>query len=158
MQFTTKEDLEAPIEYVFGQITDFDSFERIALRRGAEIVHVDTLTRSGPNMRWQGRANFRGKIRNFDVRVEKIERPTKLRVSTKTKGFDLGLGIDLEVLSPQRTRMKVALELRPKTLSARLVLQSARLAKNSLTRRYKRRVADYAKQLEVRFRRAPSTS
>ncbi|MEM9522987.1 MAG: SRPBCC family protein [Pseudomonadota bacterium] len=154
MQFTTKEDLETPIEYAFGQITDFDSFERIALRRGAEIVRIDTRDRPGPTMRWRGRANFRGRVRSFDARVEKMERPTKLRISAKTDGFDLRLEIDLEQLSPPRTRMKVALELRPKTLSARLILQSARLAKSSLTRRYKRKVADYAKQLESRFRRA----
>jgi len=44
MKFSTREDVEAPVDYVFGQISDFGAFERQALRRGADVRRLD----SGP--------------------------------------------------------------------------------------------------------------
>jgi len=37
MKFAAREDIEAPIEYVFSQISDFPALERSALRRGADV-------------------------------------------------------------------------------------------------------------------------
>ena len=61
--------------------------------------------------------------------------------------------LDLVALSQQRTRMAIVLNLKPKTLSARLLIQSMKLAKANLTKRFKLKVAAYAKSLEDRHRR-----
>ena len=37
MKLATREDIDAPIEAVFRELSDFDSFERAILRRGAEV-------------------------------------------------------------------------------------------------------------------------
>ncbi|MEO1026387.1 MAG: SRPBCC family protein, partial [Pseudomonadota bacterium] len=52
--------------------------------------------------------------------------------------------VDLVALSKARTRMLVSLDLKPTTLSSRLMVQSLRLAKGSLNRRFKARVAQFA--------------
>ena len=44
----------------------------------------------------------------------------------------------------------VEIEMRPKTLAARVVIQSLRLAKASLSRKFKKRVAEFAAELERR--------
>jgi hypothetical protein len=54
-------------------------------------------------------------------------------------------------LSRSRTRVLVELEVKPLNLSARLLVQSMKLAKGSLTRKYKLRIAEYAKGMEDRY-------
>ena len=56
--------------------------------------------------------------------------------------------MDLVALSQNRTRMLVSLELRPTTLSSRLLLHSLKLAKSNLDRKFKTRVNELAKRIE----------
>jgi hypothetical protein len=50
--------------------------------------------------------------------------------------------------------MGVVLNMKPKTMSGRLFLQSLKLAKASLNKRFKLKVADYVRVLELRRRQA----
>ena len=52
MKFSTNEDVEAPIDAVFEMLCDFESFERAAMRRGAEVQRVDQLVAPGVGMIW----------------------------------------------------------------------------------------------------------
>ena len=45
MRFTTKQDIEAPLDFVYNTMIDFEAWERSAMRRGAEVERTDTLTR-----------------------------------------------------------------------------------------------------------------
>jgi hypothetical protein len=69
-------------------------------------------------------------------------------VMSSTSGIDGAGQIELVALSRDRTRISVEFELKPTNLSARLLVQSLKLAKVSLTKRYKLRVAEYAKSIE----------
>ena len=40
MKFSTKEDIDAPIDAVFDMLCEFDQFERAAMRRGAEVLSL----------------------------------------------------------------------------------------------------------------------
>jgi len=152
MKFSTKEDVEAPIGHVFEQVTDFDGFERMALRRGADVQRTDTLAAPGVGMSWSGSGKIRGKTRDITAQVTRYDPATDLCLSAQSDGFDIGLEVELVALSPGRTRMRVSVELSPRNLSARLLLQSAKLARRNLTQRYKERISGYALDMEKRYK------
>jgi len=151
MKFSAQEDVSAPIEQVFEALCDFETFERLAMRRGAELHRVDSLKRVGVGMCWTVKYTTRGRKRVFDLELIELDPPNQMLFSAKSSGIDATFSVDLLALSRNRTRMAVALDMKPLNLSARLLIQSLKLAKSNLTERFKDRVADYAKNLGERL-------
>ena len=151
MQLTAREDIAAPIDRVFDAVSDFDGFERAILRRGAEIVRTDTLRRSAPGMSWDTRFVYRGKMRRVQAELTRLDRPEALHLVTASPGLEGSLSVDLVSLSPRETRMEVRLVLTPRSMTARLMVQSMRLAKRSILRKYRRGVRKFARDIETRF-------
>ncbi|MBQ0766899.1 MAG: SRPBCC family protein [Sulfitobacter litoralis] len=151
MKFSTKEDIDAPIDAVFEMLCEFDQFERAAMRRGAEVQRVDQLAEPGVGMLWEAAFDMRGKRRALQVEMDRFERPTEMKLETRSQGLTGDMSFDLVALSRSRTRIMVALDLKPQNLSARLLVQSLKLAKNALTKKFKKRVGDYAKDMDERY-------
>jgi len=107
MKFSTKEDIEAPIE---------------------------------------------GKRRDVKIEMITFDRPNEMAAESLSQGMNGVMTLELMALSPNRTRVVVGFEIRPQNLSARLFVQSLKLAKGTLTTRYKKRVAEHAKTLEERYK------
>ena len=61
--------------------------------------------------------------------------------------------IGLVALSLNRTRISIEINLTPRGLSARLLLQPMKLAKTNLSRKFKVRVAEFAEDVEEGFAR-----
>lgn len=154
MKFSTNEDIEAPIDAVFEMFCDFESFERSAMRRGAEVQRVDQLRVPGVGMTWRAAFDLRGKRRQLELEMVTFERPTEIVLESTSPGMLSTTRFDLIALSRSRTRVKVELEVKPLSLPARLLVQSLKLAKTSLTKKFKLRVAEYAKGMEDRYQRS----
>ena len=154
MKFSTKEDIDAPIDEVFEMLCEFDNFERAAMRRGAEVRRVDTKTEPGTGMKWEAAFDMRGKRREIEVEMVTFDQPTEICLESRSPGLLGTVSFELLALSRSRPPIPASLELKPKTLSARLLVQSLKLAKTSLTKKFKRRVAEYAKDMEERYQQA----
>lgn len=157
MKFSTREDVDAPIDEVFELLSDFEAYERNALRRGADVRRVDQLGSPDVGMMWKAVFSVRGKPRKLDITLQEYDRPNRIVFFSESPGITGNLSIDLIAMSRGRTRLSVALELKPQNLSARLLIQSLKLAKSNLTSRFKQRVADYAKIIEGRCASAIQT-
>ena len=154
MRFSAREDIEASIEDVFAALSDFETFERQAMRRGAEVQRTDDQQGAVVGAAWRVAFTLRGRRRDMDLQLVSYETPHEMRFLAKSPGMDATFDIELLALSRARTRMAIALELTPLNLASRLLVQSLKLAKTSLTNRFKQRVAEYAKQLEDRLKRS----
>ena len=120
------------------------------MRRGAEVRRMDDMTKPGVGMKWAASFKMRGKKRDLEMEMIRFERPNEICLLSSTSGIDGTGQIELLALSRNRTRVSVLFELKPTNLSARLLVQSLKLAKNSLTKRYKLRVAEYARSIKDR--------
>ena len=150
MQFAAKEDIEAPIDAVFNMVSDFERYERSALRRGIDVMRVGDHVRPEIGQQWDTRFTLRGKQRNMRLTLVQFDGPSTMRFDATSKTVDATMLVDLLSLSQRRTRLSVDLTLKPKTLSARLVVQSLRFARNNLLRRFRLRLADFVRMLEER--------
>ncbi len=157
MKLTSRQDIDAPAAFVFAALSDFELWERAALRRGADVVRTDKLTGVAPGLSWMIRFAYRGKQRRLAVRLIALEPPASLGFSGTGNSLDGMAGIDLLQLAARRTRLSITLDVRPRTIGARLVMQSLRLAKSSLNRRFADRVGQVCAEIESRYRQSPRT-
>ncbi len=153
MKFATKEDIEAPVGDVFRMLSEFELFERAAIRRGADVTRIDEHDVPHEGQAWEARFALRGKERTSRIELTRYEPPHEMVFDGQSGGLNTRFQLDLVALSPQRTRISVTCNVTPSTLPARLVVQSMKLAKSNLTKRFRLRVADFAKDIEDRHRR-----
>lgn len=153
MKFSATEDIAAPIGFVYAQLTDFHAFERSALRRGAEVQRIDNGPTPGIGMAWDIAFKLRGKMRELKMEVTSLDAPNGMVLSSRSPAMGGDVVVDLVALSRARTRLNLDIELRPKNLSSRLLVQSFRLARSNLTNRYHQRVAGFAREMEDRYSR-----
>ena len=150
MKFSTHEDVEAPIAQVFEAISDFDHFERQLLRRGVDVVRTDSLQGPCSGMTWKTQATIRGRSREVRSTLTEFAAASGLRLESDMNGVSSVLAIELLALSTRRTRLRVAMTVASTNFSGRLFVQSLKLARSSLQRRFEERVAGYAKEIEGR--------
>lgn len=152
MILTAREDIDAPIETVFAQLTDGASHERAVMRRGGEVRRIKMDGAMVPGAVWKLRFPFRGKERKARVELTEIDRPNQMSAETQAGGMTIFSTVDLVQLGSGRTRMGLKVKLKPGTLSARLVVQSLKLTRASVERRVADRFRDLARDMEARAR------
>ena len=154
MKFSTREDIDAPIEFVFDQLTDVSSLERAALRRGAQVERLDGGGPAAVGAAWRIVFEFRGKTREMETRVTGLDRPNEIVVTSVGSGIEGITTLELVPLAKGRTRLAFRQELKPTSLTARLLVQSLKLAKGQLQDRLKKRLDTMGRDIEGRHRAA----
>lgn len=144
MEFTASRDIEAPIGFVFDEVSHFSTFERQALRRGAEVKRRDSLEQPGVGVGWDVVFTFRGKERQISAEVTEFDRPNGYRVQSIASSLETDLVVDLLPLSKGRTRINVTVRISAKNLGAKLMLQSFRVARSTLNNKFQQRIDKYA--------------
>ena len=116
-------------------------------QRGVAMRRVDDRPDLGPGMAWEIDFKFRGRARKLRCLVTEVQGPDRLCLSNESDGLTGNVAISVLSLARQRSRVLVSVEMKPKNLSARLLLQSMRFAKSSLDRKFKSRIHDWASQM-----------
>ena len=151
MKLSGRTDVQAPVDFVFDAISDVDFWERAALRRGAEVTRTDKLRGIVPGLSWMIRFGWRGRERQMHVVLKQLDRPNVVALEGDSPSVEGGLVLELVALSATRARILVQTTIKPRTLAARLFLQSMRLARGKVNARYDRTLRQLAGVIEQRF-------
>lgn len=148
MKFATHEDIGLPLDAVFAAVGDFASFERMAMRRGAEVSRLGDHRQPGVGQSWHVRFPYRGRSRELVSEITLYEPPHRISSLGGIGGIDCILDVELIELSSARTRLRVDLKLKPQTLGARLMVQSLKVTRSTLAKGFKSRVHKFARRLD----------
>lgn len=155
MQLNKSVDFDAPRDAVFRVLADFDHWERAALRRNVDIQRLDMMQAPAAGMAWKSGFAFRGKRRDVELRVERFEPDRTIALAGTGKAMAATVRLDLAEMGPRRTRLTVVLDVTARTLPARLLLQSLRLARGRVRQTFDSRVDLFATEVANRLRSAP---
>jgi hypothetical protein len=150
MKLTTRQDIEAPLGFVYDQLCDFDGWERAAMRRGAEVERTDPAAAAGPGLAWRLRFRLRGRERKMLLRLVGMSSEGRLEFEMDSPSITGTSRIELMPLAARRTRMTSVLDIKPKTLAARLFLQSLKLARGKVQGRFDMRMGQLAAAIAER--------
>lgn len=153
MELTGREDIDVPIAQAFEMLTDVEVYERSALRRGADVTRIDSLPHPGVGAKWEVSFQFRGKPREANIEITGFDAPNEIEMKAILQGLETGIKIELVALSRTRTRIQFWSGMRANSLSARLLLQSLKLARGNLNKRMAKRLATLRDDLEDRYAR-----
>ncbi|WP_442772906.1 SRPBCC family protein [Paenirhodobacter enshiensis] len=153
MKFSSRVEVDAPAPSVFAELSDFVAIDALAQRRAILVRRTDTLAAPGPGMSWLADFRFRGRMRHMDVTLTRFETPEVMEYHARTPGFEILCLLQLVALARARTRVIVTLEVRPRTLGARLLMQSARLGRSALERRFDERIHKLGERLDEMLNR-----
>ncbi len=153
MKFSNQQDIDVPIAYVYRRVTNFAAYERQALRQGAHVVRVDGDGPVGVGATWDVAFTFRNKDRQLRAQVTELVAPDGLVVMTHAKGLTSETRLSLVALAQQTTRVQVQVVLVANSMSARLLLQSLKLAKTNLNNRFRKRVREQLKTIALDYER-----
>ncbi|PYE83959.1 SRPBCC family protein [Pseudoroseicyclus aestuarii] len=151
MKFAAKTEIAAPQQFAFDQLSDFARFEEAIRARGAQLQR-QPAEQGLLGTRWDGEVAFRGRHREVGAELTQWDPPAGYGLSVDSGGFVGDFVLALRPLDAARCALSVELVLEPTSMSARLMLQSLKLARGNLERRFSDRVQAQGQEIAAAWR------
>ena len=152
MKLKARKDIEAPLAETFAVLSDFAAFERAAMRQGAVVERLEGPAENRVGNRWRVLFDFRGRRREVVSRLSTHDAPHAFAFDGESANFLLALEVGLIQLSRNHTRVTVECEVRPRSFSGRLLLQTLKLARGRVEARFAMRIDQLGTQIQRRLR------
>lgn len=150
MKLSGRTDTGASLDVAYAFLADFDGWERAALRRGADVTRTDKLKVPGPGMTWHVRFAWRGRERELQIKVVTLDPAGHVTLAFDGPAVEGQVNAELVSMAAKRTRLLLQVEVKPRTLTARLFIQSLKLAKMRVQKRFDGRLAQLAADIEAK--------
>ena len=147
MKFSSRTEIDAPPGDVFDRLSDFDRIEDMGRERDISVERLDDRSGGPESARWRIGFDYRGKSRVCDAEIAAYVPGEQIAARGQLDGLAVLGNIELVQAEPGRTRMFCTIELKPGSMRARLLVQSLKLAKGSLDKRFAKRLDQFGKRI-----------
>ena len=154
MKFSTRQDTDLPAEALFAAISNFDAIARMLTRRGAVVRLQNATELPETGMSWLIGFDFRGRSRELALELTEYQPPEVIQFKGSSDQFDLGLRMTVVALTRTKSRLIFETDAQPRGMKARLLLQTAKLGKPQLDRKFALRIAELVNDLAMVPRQA----
>lgn len=135
MKLSTTQTFSQPPAQVFEALTDFEHFETLARGRGAQVTRRDPAGQIARGSVWTSVFDWRGRERRLTTTLAGWAPGQSLRFELTAKPIDGEFEIHLTPTASGGTEVETSLSLSPKTLPAKLAVQSLKLTRGRAQRR-----------------------
>lgn len=143
MKFSTRQDTDLSPEVLFDTLGDFDRLERVLIRRGASVQRVDPAKEPGVGKAWDIQFDWKGKRRDMRMSVTRFDRPEVITLEGVSDMFEIAINMEFIALARTKSRLQFEADVRPRSMKARLLIQTAKLGKAQLDRKFALRIAEF---------------
>lgn len=154
MNLAAKTDLEAPIDFVYETLSDHRSWERDVAERGIRVERPADTPVSGPGAGWWLHLPYRGKLVRLYLQLLREKLYDHLLFEMQSNTIEGEVAMSVMALSPRRTRLHMTIEVNPRTLAARLLLNTLKLAKGRVQARLDQRIGHMGLVIQSRYAEA----
>ena len=151
MKFKETLDVNAPAEFTFSELADYETIERFAIQRGVALRRTDRLEGPCAGMAWVADWEFGGRSRRTRISLTRFEPPESMVIESETSGIAGRAQLDVVALSPSLSRIIIETEMTPVTFGAKVLMQPIKLARGQIERRVASRIGDLATRIETRY-------
>ncbi|QFU09713.1 Polyketide cyclase / dehydrase and lipid transport [Rhodobacteraceae bacterium THAF1] len=149
MKFSSRTEIDAPPTVVFERLSDFERIESLARERGVKVERLDDGSEGPSDARWRIDFDYRGRSRSCDAAIAAYVPGEQIAGRGELEGLSIFGNVELVEYDPGKTRMFCTVDLKPSSMRARLLVQSLKLAKGTLDRRFAKRLNQFGKRLET---------
>lgn len=139
LELSAHEQAQMPVEELFARASRFGNFARQARSNGTRVRRLEPgNSEHGP--RWEVHYSLGGTERRFILELVQRRAPECLRFAIHSDAIEGELTLTLNAINAARSGVEARLTARPITTKARIVLQSMRLTRASLNKRFAKRI------------------
>lgn len=149
MRLSVAQEIAAPVEAVWTDVADVERLESLARQRDPGLRRVPDGP-VGPGTRWELAVPVQGRRRRVTLELLEMTSPDVVRMRATVEGVALTSDLTFTALSADRTRMALAVEGRSSGLAGRVLLGALSVARPTVERRMRERLAIVAKRIELR--------
>ncbi len=150
MQFKHSQLINAPAEYVFQRITNFEAFESYSGTKGFSFQRRDNKSvRIGTQ--WNISFVLRGRTRRFRAALSELIPPRTVSYSSTSPKYSAAMSLTVTPVSPRSSTLDMLLVAQPRSFSATLVFNSFRLGRRRVNKRISKYMQDVADRLAADY-------
>ncbi|OSP56753.1 SRPBCC family protein [Pseudoruegeria sp. SK021] len=150
MKLTVSEEVAASRQDVFQQVTDFDRLLGRPADAKTQITRLDHPAPVSEGSRWQGHFVLRGLRRDGTAELVSLQAPDGYEIHGEADGMRGQLTVALSGPPEGPTRLDVTVQLRPTSLTGRMIVQSLSLVRQTVAARCRDRLQHFAREIESR--------